>query len=617
MRSFKANAFVYLVGFAFALWLSGCGGSGTLGGGGGNSNPTVSSVALTGITASLQAGATAQAVCTVTMSDGTTNSNCTFASDATAVASIGTTTGTVTAIAPGTTHLTATSTKDSTKSSSPFTLTVTAVPATITTVTVTANPTTITTARTSVCTATITGTGAFSSVVTWTATDGTIVAGANNTATLTPAGVGPATCTAKSTQDSTKSGSATVTVTRATPTVTSATIIGSPWLFCPISCGAAIGTIVLNGTGLKTDDTVSTNNYWPTLPLASVNVNADGTQAAFYEQFGDSQWPGPISFSVVPTDGTPASNTVTFAYLNGYNSASHGPNGELINQGVRETYLWQNTSGTWTNPVSFGSSGLNTVYETDETNAYFVNNFSWFTLDGTPLNSAAPYDGWEPSGTSAENGTVSIVEPGGNEVTLYHPNGNNIAQTNSIPAGIMPYTSVMATIGGTTYEFVASVDGTPTLWRFDTNGGSAGSVSLIEITSLSNIRAAGHVAGGWPMAVFHKGTAAGKIAFVSTYDQKLLVYDGTNNSLPLLKTVSLPCAIPSAVDAIDATGHFVVSCIQTGTSSGTTFLDVDPIAGTATPLKSTSKKFPLGFLADTNNLYIFYGSGAPDVQPNR
>jgi hypothetical protein len=488
---------------------------------------------------------------------------------------------------------------------------------TVTSVTVTATPTAITTAQTAQVTAIVTGTGSFSSAVTWTATGGTIN-GTGNTVTLTPSGAGTATAIATSTQTgyTTVSGSASVTVTRATPVLTSATVLGSSWIFCPLSCSKAIITIVLNGTGFKTGDTVVFNNYWPTIALPSANVSADGTQVAFQEQFGDGQQPGPISFSVVPTDGTPASGTVMFAYLEGSNSASHGPNGELINS-FGEVYLWGNTNGTLTNILSFPGGGLNTVYETDGTNAYFVAGFNPYTLNGTMLPTP-PSNGWGVSGTSAENGTVTVVQPGGNEITLYHPSATQTPQSNNVPVGAMTYTSVMVTINGATYELVASVDGTPTLWKIDTNGTFVGSMPLTGVTSLSDIYAAGHLAGGWPMAVFHTGTAAGKVAFVSTYNKSLLLFDATNNALPLLKTVPLPCAIPSAVDAIDATGHLVVSCIRTGmNSSGTTFLDIDPVAGTATPLTSTSAKFPLGFLADTTNLYVFYGPGAPDVQPNK
>jgi hypothetical protein len=401
--------------------------------------------------------------------------------------------------------------------------------------------------------------------------------------------------------------------------LTSATVLGSSWIFCPLSCSKAIVTIVLTGTGFQAGDTVNTSNYWPTILLPSENISANGTQIAFYEQFGASQQPGPINFSVVPTDGTPASGTVTFAYVDGYNSASHGPNGELINQNFGKAYVWQNASGTWTNTLSFTTSGvLNTVYETDGTNAFFINGGIEFSLDGTPLSGVSS-NGWAELGTSAENGTATLVQPGGNDIALWKPvpYPQNPQEANRVSVGTLPYASVMVTINGTTYELVASVDGTPTLWKLDTNGTFVGSTPLTGVTSLSDIYAAEVLVGGWPMAIFHTGTAAGKVAFVSAYDKSLLLFDATNNALPLLKTVPLPCAIPSAVDAIDSTGHLVVSCILTGTSSGATFLDIDPVAGTATSLTSTSTKFPLGFLADANNLYVFYGAGAPDVQPNK
>jgi hypothetical protein len=633
MRSSKANAFVYLMGvFVFALWLSGCGGSTT---GSGTttppSNPTVLSVALTGVTASLQAGATAQAACTVTMSDSTTNSNCTFASDATAVASIGTTTGTVTAIAAGTAHLTATSTKDSTKSSSPFTLTVTAVPvpATITSVTVTATSNTITTAQTAQVTAVVTGTGSFSSAVTWTATGGAI-SGTGNTVTLTPSGVGTATATATSTADSTKSGSASIAVTRATPVISSVTLLYSSnnWIFCPESCNKALLAFAINCAGCQAGDQISFSGYWPVVTLTSANISADGKQVVIGgTEFGGTviganQPPGFIYFTDVPTDGTANSNTKAFAYVADYNYASHGATGsQLLSQYLGKAYVWQNASGTITNTLSFASGGgSNTVYETDGTNAYFVNNFDTYALDGEVLTTATSPDwGWSVSGTSAENGTVTVVQPGGNEITLYHPSATTNPIGTDVTVGTMPYTSVMSTISGTTYEFVISVDGTPTLWKLDTKGTFVGSTPLTGFTSFSDTRNDGVVVGGWPMAIFRSGTNAGKVVVASTYNKELLVFDGTINSMPLLNTVQLPCEIPSAVDTVDATGELVVSCINVAGfyDSGTTFLSINPSTGTVTTLAATSAKFPTGFLADANSLYVFQGPAAPDVLANK
>ena len=632
MRSLLKALASFAVGSIVALQLSDCGGS--IGGSGTPPPPpTVSSVTLTGVPAAMQVGgATATPSCTVTMSDGTTTKACTIASSTPAVASINATTGVLTAIAAGTTTITATSTKTPSVVSSPVKVTVSpiTIPVTITSVSVTANPSAITTAQTSVCTATVAGTGAFSSAVTWTATGGTIVAGANNTATLTPSGIGTASCTANSAQTgyTTVFGNADIAVTRATPVITSATIQGLNWFFCPESCNKAIVGFLLTGTGFTAGDQINFSGYWPTITLTAAQINADGTQADIGgTEFGGTviganQQPNFIYFTDVPIDGTPASNTVAVAYLNGYNTTTHAPGGELINQ-YGKAYIWQDAGGMWTNPLSFygGGGGANTVYETDGTNAYLINGFNPYTLDGTELPSATSPDwGWAVSGTSAENGTVTVVQPGGNEITLYHPSATINPIGADVTVGIMPYTSVMATIGGTTYEFVASVDGTPTLWKLDTNGTFVGSTPLTGFTSWSDIKSVDSViAGGWATAIFRSGTNAGKVIVVSTYNKELLVFDGTSNSLTLLETVTLPCPIPSAVDVNETTGLARVACIKVAGfyDSGTTFLDVDPSTGEVTALTSTSSKFALGFAVDsTGNSEVFSGPGAPDTQPD-
>jgi hypothetical protein len=369
--------------------------------------------------------------------------------------------------------------------------------------------------------------------------------------------------------------------------------------------------------------------YWPTITLTAANIASDGTAVIGGTTFGGmnvdaNQQPNFIYFTVVPQDGTPQSNTVAYAYLDGYNSASHGPNGELLNQYWGEAYVWQNAGGSLTNTLNFVDGGLNVVYETDGTNAYFVNG-DYFALDGTLLSGPSS-DGWYVSGTSAENGTVILTEPNANEIALYKPvpNPSGPQLTNRVPVGVMPYTSVMTTLNGNTFGFVASVDGTPTLWKIDTNGTTVGSAPLTGFTSLSDIDASNrYLTGGWPMAVFHSGTAAGKVAVVSTHDKSLLLYDGGDNALPLLQTVMLPCEIPWAVDAVDSTGKLVVACIKVAgfTDSGTTFLSIDVATGDVTTLASVSIKapngFPLGFLADADNLYVFSALGAPDVQPNK
>ena len=80
---------------------------------------------------------------------------------------------------------------------------------TITSVKAACSPTTLNAGATAQCAATVTGTGRYSSAVTWTASSGAITAAGLFTA---PPAAGSATITATSTQDPTKSGTATVAV---------------------------------------------------------------------------------------------------------------------------------------------------------------------------------------------------------------------------------------------------------------------------------------------------------------------------------------------------------------------------------------------------------------------
>ena len=82
----------------------------------------------------------------------------------------------------------------------------------ITSVTVACSPSTILYGQTSQCSASVTGTGSFSSTVTWTASAGTISARGLFTAPSGGVVTLPVTITATSSQDTSKSGTATVTV---------------------------------------------------------------------------------------------------------------------------------------------------------------------------------------------------------------------------------------------------------------------------------------------------------------------------------------------------------------------------------------------------------------------
>jgi hypothetical protein len=94
----------------------------------------------------------------------------------------------------------------------------------ISSVTTSCNPTTVAPGQASQCAATVTGTGNYSSAVSWSVDTGTISTGGLFTAGTTHPGSVHATVTAISTQDATKSGTASIAIITIAPTSTPVTV---------------------------------------------------------------------------------------------------------------------------------------------------------------------------------------------------------------------------------------------------------------------------------------------------------------------------------------------------------------------------------------------------------
>ena len=297
-----------ILGLVGLVLLVGCGSGGT---GGGNSTPTaaITSVAVSCTPASIQTGQTSQCSATVTG----TGSYSSAVSWSVSPSSMGTisSTGAFTASAAGTATVTATSTQDSTISGT-ASVTVTAT-SSITSVSVTCSPSSITTAQTSNCSATAQGTGAFSSSVTWTATDGTIT----SSGVFTPSSTGTATIVATSSQDTTISGSSTVTVTTQEPTPTTPMVV--PSILAASQQTQVTVTCFVRGADASTQvQLFSLAGGAPTL-VGSMNDNGqNGDQTA-----GDKVYtivttltpPAATSLplQVVATEGTASSLNVNFS----------------------------------------------------------------------------------------------------------------------------------------------------------------------------------------------------------------------------------------------------------------------------------------------------------------
>jgi len=202
------------MGWVFAvsllLLVAGCGG-GSVGGTTTPPPPTISSVSVICAPSSITPGATSQCNATV---DGTGS----YSSTVAWTASSGTINANGMLTAPSsaaTVTVTATSSEDSSKSgTASVKVAMGSGPPTISSVSVSCNPSTVALSATSQCTATVHGTGSFSSTVKWAASGGTIDSSGLFTA---PGSTGSFTVTATSTEDTTKSGTATITVQAQTP----------------------------------------------------------------------------------------------------------------------------------------------------------------------------------------------------------------------------------------------------------------------------------------------------------------------------------------------------------------------------------------------------------------
>lgn len=163
---------------------------------------------------------------------------------------------------------------------------------TITAVSLSCTPTSVQTGQTSQCAATVSGTGSYSSAITWSAVSGTISSSGLYTAPATVPASGTDTITVKSTQDSTKSGNATIAITLP-PTITSVTVSCTPTTLPDGQTSQCTATV--QGTG----------NFNPAVSwLANLGTIAStGNDTATYT--APSSTTGPASVTATSsTDGT-------------------------------------------------------------------------------------------------------------------------------------------------------------------------------------------------------------------------------------------------------------------------------------------------------------------------
>lgn len=250
--------------------LSGCGGNGAASA---PPSSTVTSVAALCSPSSILTNQTTSCAATVS-GTGSYNSAVTWSVSPASVGSIGNS-GIFAPSTAGTATITATSTQDTSKSGS-ATVTVTSA-STITSVAVNCSPSSIPIGQTSTCSPTVTGTGSYGGSVTWSVSPSGI-GSLSSGGVFTAAVAGTATIAATATQDTTKSGMASITIIPAAgtplPAVTissdsSDVFVGQPvtltWSstgasFCTAS-GAWSGTQATNGSTTVTPSVAGQLTY--------------------------------------------------------------------------------------------------------------------------------------------------------------------------------------------------------------------------------------------------------------------------------------------------------------------------------------------------------------------
>jgi hypothetical protein len=310
-------------------------------------------------------------------------------------------------------------------------------------VSVTAN--TITTAQTSQATATVTGTGTYSSAVTWSVSPSTI--GTVSTAGLfTPATTGTATITAKSVEDTTKSGSAQVTVNAAAPTITSVAVSPST---------ATVGatqqfTATVSGTGSYNHSvtwTVAGPSGW-TGSIGSIGTSglyqtpypAPATVTVTATAVGDTSKSDSVTVTLSPpaTTSGPALTVDATDQLHAINPLIYGMNGYTISnsdvtQGNIPLVRWGgDDTSRYNYQTNVSNSASDWYFENGQGSGGMPGggSFTAFVsavhgLGAQPVGTV-PVLGWVSNSSTSACSFPTSTYPGQQSADPYHPCGNGV-----------------------------------------------------------------------------------------------------------------------------------------------------------------------------------------------
>jgi hypothetical protein len=192
----------------------------------------------------------------------------------------------------------------------------------ITSVSVSCSPASVQPGKTSQCSVTVAGTGSYSPTVSWSAVSGTITSAGLYTAPATAPASGSDTIKATSTQDSTKSGTATIAVSTAvaSPTVTAVTAIATPASISLSQTATCVATVTGTGaystavTWTATGGTITQGGVFTPSGTGTGTCTANSAQAGYTNVSGSANiaitaTPPSVTVTGVSVVATPASIT--------------------------------------------------------------------------------------------------------------------------------------------------------------------------------------------------------------------------------------------------------------------------------------------------------------------
>jgi hypothetical protein len=374
-----------------------------------------------------------------------------------------------------------------------------------------------------------------------------------------------------------------------------------------------IGDTQVNGTGFQAGCTLHLG-YFGDMPLATgtapnqILVKLQIAPTNYYPAFD------PVSLSC--PNGN--SNTIWLAFFgNQPTLVIDHSNGLLLQLQQGTGYMFTFPMGPTGMLASSGSIGVghgNGIAFDEQTGLVGISNpvsngeTDWFKINGQPFVGSG--DGGQAGANmaiAAIDGYGLMTEPTPGLLQCFRLVQSNNPIMFSASVGNEPWAMATVHLGNEAGAIVYSREDTSLWWVSIPTMAVKGSLVLQGISKASVTRQNGSTIGGWQVAAFSSGPAAGKAVFLSSYDGILVVVDIA--TMTEVVRVDLVAALgttefPMRLAADEANGSILVAFadVNAGLSR---FASVNPVTGAVTPLAATSSLLAVGFGVSTDGTQMY------------